>query len=282
MHWSALLLDDHLAKLADEIKLGMIITPSDRLKTVELESPVSEAISKMGTYYDQLPVMSKNKLAGMIFRNDIPVDVSGVQSIKSLCKSSSMLESVHAGQSIKHAIEHLCDNEVCIVFDTSTGEFCGLLHYADLNKQAVRIFCYLWTSALEMSLAELLSVYSRNEDWVDALSEHRQIQVLGRSEFRRRQQIELSPIEGLELSDLINIWSKRTDLSDIFGITKSQFQQKANHLVDLRHASMHPIRTLVKNHSEVKALSIRISDLCWLASKTIDLVRSKKVTEEND
>ncbi len=45
--WSALLLDDQLAKLADEMTLGMIITPRDRLVSVSSGDTAIDALAKM-------------------------------------------------------------------------------------------------------------------------------------------------------------------------------------------------------------------------------------------
>lgn len=266
---SNLLYYDQLAKLADGLPLDLIITSRSCLTTISSNCTANDAMKKMDNKFDQLPIIDNQKFMGMIFRNDILNSADQGLPIKKIFRSSSKIETIHANQSVKEAIKYLCDNEICIVFDTSLGDFCGLLHYADLNKQAVKIYCYLWTSALEMSLAALLRSHLPNHiEWISALSDQRKNRVLERVEISRRQNIELSPIEGLELSDLINIWAKRKELLKFFEVSKSEFKRRANHLVALRHASMHPVRTLIKHHSDVKTLKRQVDDLHFLVQST--------------
>jgi predicted transcriptional regulator len=273
--WSALLLEDQISNLTEDMTLGMIMTPLEQLVFATTESSVKEVYERMSNRFDQLPVTKNQKLIGMVFRRDLPDNIDENSLIKEFCVPTASVSTVQADQSIRMAVKHLCNHEICIAFDTSRGEFCGLLHYSDLNKQVVRIYSYLWVSALEMALAELLSIFQPDhESWISALADHRQIQVLGRCEFSRRQNIELSPVEGLELSDLINIWAKQSELLAIFELSKTQFQKRTNHLVELRHTSMHPVRSLVRNHADVARLDKQLSDLRWLVHKAAELIHS--------
>ena len=268
------MLDGQLPALAEQISTKTIMTPVDHLVMAEPTSTVAEAFEKMGATFDQLPVVRQSLLVGMVFRHDLQATCSDA-CIENLYRPISSLDSVRSNESVWDSINHLCGHHACVVFDVATGDFCGLLHYADLNRQAVRVFCYLWTSALEMSMAELLvAVEPDHMQWVESLEQHRQVQILGRHAYGQRQNIELSPVEGLELSDLINIWRKQTSLLSLIELSKSEFKNCTNHLVELRHAAMHPVRSLVTQHSDVATLKNRLEDLRFLVRRTISAIQN--------
>ena len=272
--WSALMLDGQLPKMADDISISMILTPVKQLVTVRPDETLQEAAVKMQATFDQLPVLAGNSLVGMLFRGVInsPVEENGL--VRDYFIESSKLASIRSNEGIWDAVKLLSDHEVSVVFEPERGGFSGLLHFADLNRQAVRIYCYLWTSALEMSMAELLvGCLPDPNQWIGALPEHRQVQVLGRYEYGRRQKMELSPVEGLELSDLVNLWPRHPKLLEVFGISKKQFESRANPLIKLRNAAMHPVRSLVNSHSEVKSLAKKIHDLKCLVESTLHVLK---------
>ena len=278
---SAVLLDGQLPDLASEISARLIMTPIDQLVSTTLDAPVAVALKKMGRTFDQLPVVVDGKLLGLLFRSRISHDASSTTPISSFLTKTSEICSIRACEGLIDVIAQLKSHEACVVFDQTTGRFCGLIHFSDLNRQAARVFCYLWTSALEMAMAELLAnIYPCHNSWIDALSQHRQVQVLGRYEFGRRQNIELSPVEGLELSDFINIWPRRKELLDVFGMSKSQFRARANHLVELRNGSMHPVRSLVSKHVDVPALCKRLHDVQLLVKCSSSALRKLKKSDQ--
>lgn len=277
--WSSLMLDGQLPALAEQISTKTIMTPVDQLVTVEPTSNVAEALEKMGETFDQLPVVKQSRVFGMVFRQDLQAS-DGDACIDNLYRPISSLDSVRSNESVWDSINHLCGHHACVVFDVSTGDFCGLLHYADLNRQAVRVFCYLWTSALEMSMAELLvAVEPDHMKWVESLDQHRQVQILGRHAYGQRQNIELSPVEGLELSDLLNIWRKQSRLLSLVELSQPEFKKRTNHLVELRHAAMHPVRSLVTQQSDVATLKNRLEDLRFLVRKTIAAIQNRRGEE---
>ncbi|WP_145118874.1 CBS domain-containing protein [Rosistilla oblonga] len=273
---SSVMLNGQLPKFAEHIIAGMIMTPVDQLVVASPADSLAHALEKMGATFDQLPVIHQGTLAGMLFRDRIPN--SGDGQIADIFSPLSTLDSILSSESMLEAIECLVRSPCCIVFDAESGGFAGLLHYADLNRQAVRLFCYLWTSALEMSLAELLTMNQPDDmSWIESLAQHRQVQVLGRHEYGRRQNIELSPVEGLELSDLLNIWPKQERLLNLFAMSKSEFKKKTNHLVELRNAAMHPVRSLLNGHAEVAVFQRRMHDLREMVRKSVTLIQENGV-----
>lgn len=272
--WSTLLPNDQLAKLASGLSLAMIMTPASDLVTIGSDATVGDCVREMRDYFDQLPVVSEGKLMGMMFRSNMS-DVDQNSIVLDVMTPLVNVASIHSTDDIGQAIELLSKHEVCIVFDPESGRLGGLMHFADLNKHPVRIYCYLWISALEMSLAELLQNRLPNlPDWIDCLSDHRQVQVLGRFEYAKRQNIEILPTEGLELSDLVSIFAKKDSLRHLFSMSKTQFEKRANRLVDLRNRSMHPVRTLVNAHDDVESLTRQFSSLKELATKSAELLHT--------
>lgn len=163
----------------------------------------------------------------------------------------------------------LTEHPVVVVTESTTGRFVGLLHFSDVNKHEVRANVYLWLAALEMNLARLLR---RNcpsfETWLRCLDEPRQVLVLGRYELERRRQAELDPVEGTELADLIKVFRSVPGLLEPLGLSKSQFEKKTGRLVTLRNAAMHPVRSMVREHADVKRLAGRMADVIDLIERT--------------
>ena len=273
--WSTLLPHDRLAKLASSLSLQMIMTPADQLVTIEADANIKDCLLVMHDYFDQLPVMASSGPTGMFFRSSLTKETNPNAPVVDSLTPLVDVASIRSSESIGQAIEALASNEACMVFDTGTGKLGGLIHFSDLNKHPVRIYCYLWISAIEMSLAELIQKRLPNlSDWIDRISDHRQVQILGRLEYSKRQNIEILPTEGLELSDLVNIVAKTEGLRELFKMSKKQFEKRANRLVDLRNRAMHPVRSLIKDHSEVERLATQLADLKSFTRLASELVYS--------
>ena len=273
--WSTLLHNDRLATLSNSLSLSMIMTPSDRLVTIEADTSIKDCLQAMRNYFDQLPVLASSDPIGMFFRSSLTKETDPDSLVVDSLTPMVDIASIRSSESIGQAIEVLASNEACMVFDTETGNFGGLIHFSDLNKHPVRIYCYLWISAIEMSLAELIQKrLPKLSDWIDCISDHRQVQILGRLEYSKRQNIEILPTEGLDLSDLVNIVAKTEGLRELFKMSKKQFEKRANRLVDLRNRAMHPVRSLIKDHSEVERLATQLADLKSFTRLASELVCS--------
>jgi len=272
------MLNGELTKLAENIVAGMIMTPVQDLVITHSTDTVAHAHGLMGEGFDQLPVFHNETLAGIVLRDHLSHTEGCVGDRYSPLSS---LDSIHSSDSLWDAIEALAKSPSCIVNDAQTGSFSGLLHYADLNRQAARVFCYLWTSALEMSLAELLTAIQPDcKAWIGSLTPPRQVQVLGRLEYSKRQNIEISPVQVLELSDLLNIWPRHSELLAVFSFSKRVFTKKTNHLIELRNAAMHPVRSLVNGHADVKVLQHRMNDLREMVDKSVSAIQQNRSSDE--
>jgi hypothetical protein len=91
--------------------------------------------------------------------------------------------------------------------------------------------------------------------------------VLGRYEFERRRRTELDPIEGLQLSDLLKITKKTPGLVGSLGLSTSQWDKMTGPIVKTRHATMHPVRALIRSYDDVPKLVRKLEDMRKLIEK---------------
>ncbi|UCG31650.1 MAG: CBS domain-containing protein [Phycisphaerales bacterium] len=244
-------MSEHLMRLAERVTIGMVMTPLCDLVCADPQTTVGQARELMGASYDQLPLMDGPSVEGLILRESLEGKDAGAPARSALTPLCDLV-TVRADEVIPPVVQLLVDDRCVLVFDANDDRFCGLVHFSDLNKHAVRTNVYLWISALEMGLAEL--IHRRCPDfrqWLGILEERRQITILGRYEYERQRHIELDPLEGAELSDLLKIVRSIPVLLEPLGLTKSQLDRKTGHLVKMRHAAMHPVRSLIRSHEDL-------------------------------
>jgi len=270
-HWSPLLRDEQLLRLAEAMTVRLIMTERADFVSIGEEQTVGEARCRMGGIYDYLPVFTGDAVVGLINRHDIR-SAGGSESVRSFVRSADLVTQV-ASASLRATINRLIDDEALLIAEDD-GSCSGLVHYADLNRQAARLFLYLWLSALEMGLAEVLRRSRLSlEDWLRHLSEHKKVDLLGRFELNRRQNIDLDPIELVQLSDLLNVFRHVEGCVKGLGLTNAKFERKTSHLVELRHAAMHPVRAVVRAHGDVARLAERLADVEEVVGATHRVLR---------
>lgn len=259
---------EQLARIAERMTVGMIMTPLAELVTVEAASGVAAARQRMGTAYDQVPVLDGPAVVGVLFSEDLD-DGDHHRAVGSVMRPMDVLPAVRSDHTFSDAFPVLIQHPCVAVQHPPDDVFAGILHFSDMNKHEVRANLYLWLSALEMNLARLLRRHCPDFDtWLRCLDEPRQVLVLGRYELERRRHVELHPVEGTELSDLIKIFRSIPGLLEPLGLTRSQFEKKTGRLITLRNAAMHPVRSLVRAHSDVKRLTTRLFDVIDLIERT--------------
>jgi CBS domain-containing protein len=254
-------MSEHLMRLAERVTIGMVMTPLRDLVCAGPETTVGQARELMGASYDQLPLMDGPSVEGLVLRESLEGKEAGAPATDALTPLCDLV-TIRADEVIPPVVQLLVDNRCALVFGADDDRFCGLVHFSDLNKHAVRTNVYLWISALEMGLAELIHRQCPDfRRWLGILEERRQITILGRHEYERQRHIELDPLEGAELSDLLKIARTIPALLEPLGFTKSQLDRKTGQLVRLRHAAMHPVRSLVRSHEDVTKWLMVFADL---------------------
>lgn len=274
-------MSEHLMRLAERVTVGMVMTPSRDLVCARPETTVAQARELMGASYDQLPLMDGSSVEGLVLRESLEGKEAGAPASDALTPLCDLV-TIRADEVLRLVIQLLVDHRCVLVFGGDDGRFCGLVHFSDLNKHAVRTNIYLWISALEMGLAELIHRLCPDfRQWLGILEERRQVNILGRYEYERLRHIELDPLEGAELSDLLKIVRTIPALLEPLGLTKSQLDRKTGHLVKMRHAAMHPVRSLVRSHEDLKKWLRVIVDLAGVLDRVYAALDKKPPAHPN-
>jgi len=252
---------EYLVRVAGRITAQMIMTQRKRLVCASPTMSVGQALELMGSLYDQLPVLDGERFVGLAFKRDLLTRSSAVP-VSEAAVPLNRVPCVQPETPLRNVTESLLHYSCVAVVEGTEPKLCGLIHFSDLNGHPARSNLYLWISSFEMTLAELV----RRElpdyrEWLKTLDEHRQVLILGRREYERRQNIELDPVESVELSDLLRIIRAAPRVLDQLGFTKSQFDRKTGHLVKLRNGVMHPVRSLIRRHEDMQKLAEVFSDL---------------------
>jgi len=254
------LVERHLLQMAEGMCAEMIMTPSERLATAEPEEPFAAAAARLAGF-DQAPVLDGARPIGIL---RLAAGELAGRTVRESMNAVTEADSLRTDTPIADSIERLARHDCLLVFNTHAApQLAGLLHFADLNKHAVRTYCYLWLAALELALAQLVREHCRSvEDWIAHLDERSQVQVLGRYEFQRRQSVHVDHLEGVELTDLLRIVERCEPLRSVLGFgSPTAFQKVAAPLASLRHDAMHPVRSMIRGHNDVPRLARRLADL---------------------
>lgn len=236
------------------------MTPADRLATAEPGEPFATAAARLEGF-DQAPVLDGARPVGIL---RLAAGEPPGRTVRDSMHAVTGAESLCTDTPIAESIERLARHDCLLVLSTdAVPRLAGFLHFADLNKHAVRTYCYLWLAALELALAQMVREHCRSvEDWIAHLDERSQVQVLGRYEFQRRQSVHVDHLEGVELTDLLRIAERCEPLRVALGYrSPTAFQKVASPLASLRHDAMHPVRSMIRGHADVPRLARRLADL---------------------
>lgn len=251
----------YLRKVAERITAGMIMTRFESLVCVEPHLSVRQALELMGRSYDQLPIVERGEYRGIIFRESLE-GRSAAEPLTATLVHAEPAPSVGPDAPLSHVWKLLVRHTCLAVVHREPPFLRGLIHFSDLNRHLCRCNAYLWISALEMRLAELVQQECPDaENWLGSLDEHRQVVILGRQEYDRRHHSDLAATESLELSDLLRIVRFIPGLLGRLGYTRSQFDRKTGHLVKVRNSVMHPVRSFVRVHADVQKTLDAFGDL---------------------
>jgi hypothetical protein len=259
-----------LRELTQSLSVRHLMTPACELVGVRGDAPLHHALAvmDMDPQYDQLPVLGTDgqSIIGLVTRDAL--DAAGEASqVRLVMTPLSASTTLRWDATIPQAMDALASQRAMLVQGPQADQIVGLLHYADFNRHPSRVFFYLWLSALEIGLMRLLTNHIQQHelemyDWLRHLPEQRQVNILGRYEVSRRQQVDLTPLEGAELTDLLVICRNVDELRLQLGHrTRSAFDQATSHLIPLRNAAMHPVRSMLASHADLPRLRNRFNNL---------------------
>ncbi len=245
-------------ELAKGITVELVMTPWQSVTRVAPTDLVRDALQLMeNKKFNQLAVEVGDRcglLRDSALRAAVPQAVVG-----DMVEWSTGMVELTTSTELMSALARLSDVPSTLVY--AGDRIAGLVHRSDFNKQAVRSYLYLWFSALEMGLAELVRRRFSDENvWLSRLSKKTQAWVLGSVELARRDGVDLPAVEYVDLSDLMGIItsSQKTLGVPLWGhlgfANKSKWDNVSGSLIDLRHSIMHPVRTLIQDAASAERL----------------------------
>lgn len=125
----------------------------------------------------------------------------------------------------------------------------GLVTPADLNKLPARVYFYNLVGELELALARgIRQQFGRDAIAIlNSLSDERRNELINTEEDLQSGNVDIDPVQLLNLSDLINIVVKQEDLRTRLSFdSRKQAEKVLNSLVKLRNNTMHLVRPLLK------------------------------------
>lgn len=240
-----LLAPDKYATLSGNLKIELVTTPWDKIEPASPSWPVRQALAVMDTHhYDQL-VVSVDGRHGLVERNVVEHRDSSGPIGPAVWWSSPSLGIAEDALLMK-GLSLLCDRAARLVY--RGDQAVGLVHRSDFNRQPVRLYFYLWLSALEMGLGELTRREGLDDDEVLDCVENDRTRKLVASRIAgdEEQRLDLDAVHYLDLKDLLRV-AQKTSVYSRLG-----WNDRANgslgQLVKFRHSVMHPVKVLVTDH----------------------------------
>ena len=218
--------------------------------------------------YDQAPVRCDGEWIGLI----------ATTHLRSLADSDEALRigdtalSAHIVRdediiTIADLLGALSDDRAVLVTRHDTGPF-GFITLSDLNRHALRKALYDLLSEVESRLATLLD---RNVadllSAIDDLSESNQMRLLGHYHYMKRKGLDLSPLAGATLTQLIDLAQRQPDILKLLGYSKTKFKADFGSISDLRNSVMHPVRPLVHSQKDVASTLDRVVRIAELRNR---------------
>lgn len=246
--------------LADQIRAESIGTDADELSTAREDETVERVLPRL-LGFDQVPVIGGPRRR--LVTTAAMLAVPGRTQMRELPGSDLSLSLDAPLEQVVHALK----DRKAVLLDGG-----GLVHYSDLNRQPLRVFCYLFLSALEMGLAELVESAFGRENWWTHLPASRQELVRKLRAREAASGIEIELIEGAELTDLIKVAASSPAVGKMLGLKQSELRKKLNSLVQIRNRAMHPVRLLISKHEDVAKLDERLSTLRDLVKRSAKVI----------
>ena len=154
----------------------------------------------------------------------------------------------------------------------------GLVTRSDLNKHPVRTLVYEVFAKLEIALAELILRSTADHlEWIRRLNEDSQARILGYWELSKLQNVNVGPVAGAMLSDLLNVIAKNEKMRSKLGYeSRNSFEDVVGHLPGVRNQVMHPIRPLISDAACCISLENAIRTALVLTEKAMHYHEAEK------
>jgi hypothetical protein len=156
--------------------------------------------------------------------------------------------SIRIRTTMKKLLDEL-QNHSALLVEGEASSVPGVVTLSDLNKHAFRASLYLILAKLESNLALFIQNYCpEHERWIRTLPEDKQAAILGNWELAKLNDMDIGPLAGATLTDLLTIIGSVTELR-----SKCRFESKSKYdkaintqmIKDIRNQVMHPVRPLI-------------------------------------
>ena len=240
-----------ISRLSDSILIGHLQTPLDDATVLTPSTPVRSGLRELRRgNYDQAPVVEDGTPIGFVLAQDLARGRGNVENYvhpilpHALASESSPLED---------ALPWL--DETGFLFLLRGQTISGFVVPSDLNKQAGRSYLYLGLTALELRLADLVRVLSRERDPLGALAPTAANAVRKRLAARTAANVEADVVAELNLAHLFQfVGADAPLLARLRVSTPEEWEGLWKPVNELRKRIAHSVKPVLQSHDEIGPL----------------------------
>lgn len=258
-----------MSQHAHQIDLRTIATPLERAVFLPMGFLQAELIEELRSAdFDQAPIRDvRGEWVGVLGRTEA---AQLVESHTPLDSSAPIERKVLPTEcSIEELLDTLAKSRGVLVDDA--GRPGWLVTVSDLNRHRLRTVLYGTVAELEALSARLIDiVYDEAPwDWLVTLGEDAQARLVGYWEVSKRRGVDIGPLAGTTLTELLAVISKSTRVREMLGYrSATEFLKDAGRLPDYRNRVMHPVRPLVLSHEDVLQLKLTLERIDSLIKRS--------------
>ena len=241
-----------LVQLANQLTVELVMT-SDPKKLDERQTVQVGLDLLRQNEFDQAPVARGRVDVGLVYLEqleaaDPDAHIASVD-YERLCLENALEPS----SSLAHVLRKLVLRRSCVAVDEE-DRVVGLVHFSDLNRQAMRSYCYLWHTAVEMAVGNWLGIHDPEARWLQYAPNRGKI----RTEYRRLQlrRADTSYVELAYWTDLVAAIRNDERLHDLLIQDPVEDARLDRLTKTVRNRIMHPVEPLVCSHLQVKDLCV--------------------------
>ena len=244
---------NQFADLARQLRAELIMTAD--FVAIDERASAGRALKMLDSnHFDQLPVQRNGVVVGLVRLSQVQHAAPG-SSIAELSEQLSHENSVELTTTFPSLFRKLETVESCLVTDDEEAVV-GLIHYSDLNRQAVRYYLYLLLSAVEQGIAEIIQSSYPDDSWVRGLPDKGQAKLKSEYESAKARNVELSYLDLAYFRHLAQAVIADGKLGRHLNLTESE-KDLLGTLNELRNLTMHPVKLLVKSRADIQSLRTR-------------------------
>lgn len=237
------------------IALHTLLTTWDRAISVEPGDVKSSAVDVLRAppVFDQAPVQMNGAWIGMIpttrlielQESGLPLTADDAKIVTGRLAPEPTLDVL---------LDFIALHRSAIVGARDGGVGDGFVTLSDLNKHPLRALLYPLYAELEAELAAAVSAhYPEPWVWLEMLDKDKQARLVGYWELSKREGVDIGPLSGTMLSELVRIVEKTDPLRKTLGFeSKGKWGDFVGGLIELRNGVMHPVRPLFATPDDVK------------------------------